>query len=72
MSLPLSRVSRLIVDQLSSREMRVLSLTVAVRKALDSREVFKGDLGASVRSALRKLIASRTVVEVDGTYSLAA
>ena len=63
------QISSLIVDQLSGGEREVLSLIVAVRRALGS-EIVKGDLSARVRSALRKLVASEAVVDVDGRYSL--
>lgn len=71
MKYPAYQVEQLIVKELAGGEMRVLSLTVAVRRAIHRTRVFKGDLSATVRTALRKLVASRQVVESDGMYSLA-
>jgi hypothetical protein len=65
-------VSQLILDQLAQREMRVLALTVAIRKAMAGSPYFKADLSTTVKSALRTLVSSRVVVEVEGTYSLAS
>ena len=70
MSLTVSRIHDLVIEQLSRREMRVLSLIVAIRKNLEMSDGFKGDLSASVKSVLRTLVASRTVAEVEGMYSL--
>jgi hypothetical protein len=67
----MSYISDLILDQLSRREMRVLSLVVAVRKSFLPTEVLKGDLTTIVKSALRKLVADRAVVDEGGTYTLA-
>jgi len=50
--------------------MGVLSLVVAVRRTLGRSEKLKGDLSQMVDSALRKLVASQTVVDDDGRYSL--
>jgi hypothetical protein len=71
-AMPIStvRVSQMILDQLANGEKRVLSLVVSIRKAMDPSEVGKGDLSAMVKSALRSLVASRAVVDVDGMYSL--
>jgi len=65
-------LSNLILSQLSQGEMRVLSLTVAVRRILGPGDRIKGDLGAGVASTLRQLVAANAVVEVDGMYSLTA
>ena len=65
------RISRLILDQLTSGEMGSLVLLVAVRKAMGGSAPFKGDLGAAVKASLRKLVASRTVTETEGVYSIA-
>jgi hypothetical protein len=62
------QIQSLVVDQLAGKEMGVLSLVVAVRRAL-SRPA-KGDLSAMVRSALKTLVASRAVIDHDGMYSL--
>ena len=64
------RIERLILDQLSRREMRLLALLVSLRKALNGTPPFKGDLGRAVNAALRRLIASRTVLDTEGVFSL--
>ena len=64
------QIQSLIVDQLGRGEMEVLSLVVAVRRTLGVLESPKGDLAAIVKSALRTLVASKTVVDHDGRYSL--
>jgi len=65
-----TQISSLIVDQLARGEKGMLSLIVAVRKALGRSEKIKGDLSQMVKSALRQLVASQAVVDVDGLYSL--
>ena len=65
-----SRIGSLILAQLAGGEMRVLSLIVAIRKALSRAETGKGDLPAMVKSALRNLVAAKEVVDVDGVYSI--
>ena len=70
MALTTARITGLILNQLSQGEMRQLALTVAVRKGLDRSEGIKGDLSEAIKSALRKLIASNTVVDVGGIYRL--
>ena len=67
-----SRISQLVLDQLAIGERRVLSLVVAIGKALSREGAFKGDLTGMVKSALRALVQSRAIVEADGWYSLAA
>jgi hypothetical protein len=62
-------VSSLILAQLAGGEMGLLRLVVAVRKNLGRFE--KGDLSQIVQAALQKLVASATVVDMDGLYSLA-
>ena len=64
------QIRSLIVDQLAGGEKGVLRLVVAVRSALGRSEKIKGDLSETVNVALRKLVASHVVVEVDGMYSL--
>ncbi|MEA2708638.1 MAG: hypothetical protein QOF78_1239 [Phycisphaerales bacterium] len=64
------QIQSLIVDQLARGEMEVLSLVVAIRRTLGLAESPKGDLAAMVKSALRTLVASKTVVDHDGRYSL--
>ena len=66
MSSPIE-INSLILAQLAGGEKGVLRLVVAVRKALRFE---KGDLSQIVKSALRKLVASEAVVDVDGMYSL--
>ena len=70
MSIAVSHIHDLIVKQLSLREMRLLSLVVAIRKSFADGEGFKGDLNACVKSSLRRMIAGRTVLEVEGTFTL--
>jgi hypothetical protein len=72
MALTTARVTRLILDQLTHGEMRLLALTVAVRRGLDPAEGIKGDLSEAIKSALRKLVASKVVLDVEGTYVLAS
>jgi hypothetical protein len=64
------RIERLILDQLSRREMRLLALLVSLRRALNGTTPFKGDLGRAVNAALRRLIASGTVQDTGGVFSL--
>jgi len=63
------QISSLIVAQLAEGEKGLLRLVVGVRKNLGRFE--KGDLSGLVKSALNKLVASKTVVDDDGMYSLA-
>jgi hypothetical protein len=65
-----SQITQVILDQLVAGDRRVLSLVVAVRNVLNRSGAFKGDLSTMVKSALRKLVADGTVVDVDGVYSL--
>jgi hypothetical protein len=62
-------LNQLILDQLAEREMRLLVLIVGVRKSLGGSTI-KGDLSARVQAALRSLVASKSVVDDDGAYSL--
>jgi hypothetical protein len=50
--------------------MEVLRLVVSVRRTLEASATPKGDLAALVKSALKTLVASKTVVDHDGRYSL--
>jgi hypothetical protein len=52
--------------------MRLLTLVVAVRKSLDRSEAVKGDLAEIVKSTMRQLVASKTVVDVEGMYALSS
>jgi hypothetical protein len=49
--------------------MRLLSLVVAVRKGVAANEVVKGDLTAAVKASLRRLVAAKEVVDVEGVYA---
>ena len=64
------QINSLIVNELAAGEKGVLSLIVALRRTLGRSEQIKGDLSHTVKVALRKLVASRTVVDDDGRYSL--
>jgi len=64
------QISSLIVAQLAGGEKRMLSLVVGVRTTLGRSERVKGDLSEIVKSAVRKLVASKAVVDVDGLYSI--
>jgi hypothetical protein len=66
-----SRVAPLILDELQRGERRVLSLTVAVRKALERTGAAKGDLTGSINSALRNLVDAKRILNTEGIYSLA-
>jgi len=63
-------ISQLIIDQLAHGEMRMLVLVVALRKTLGASAHIKGDLSSVVVVALRKLVASKVVVDNEGTYTL--
>lgn len=71
MSLAVTRITDRVLNQLAGREMRLLSLVVAVRKDIGGSEGFKGDLSECVKGALRKLVLRQEVVETEGMYSLA-
>ena len=64
------QISSLIVKQLALGEKRILGLVVGVRTALGISERVKGDLTEVIRAALRKLVASKAVVDTEGSYSL--
>ena len=69
MRTPSDTLSQLILNQLAGGEMRLLVLVVGIRKRLGG-SVIKGDLSARVQSALRALVASKSVINEDGVYSL--
>jgi hypothetical protein len=50
--------------------MRILVLVAAPRKTLGRSAYIKMDLSSVVVVALRKLIASKVVLDSEGTYSL--
>jgi hypothetical protein len=60
----------MILDTLGDGERRQLSMVVAIRNVLSRSGPMKGDLTTSMKAALRKLVASGTVEETDGVYSL--
>jgi hypothetical protein len=64
-------LNQLILNKLAMGEMRLLVLVVNIRKSLGPCTI-RGDLSAKVRSALRRLIALKCVVDSDGVYSLCA
>ena len=65
-----NRIRSLVIDELAGGEKRLLSLVVAVRRSLGRSDNVKGDLSDIVRAALRQLVASDAVVQVDGVYVL--
>ncbi len=70
MPLVTNRVIPLILEELTRGERRVLSLIVAVGKALERSDAAKGNLATTIKSALRTLVASNAIVDTDGMYSL--
>ncbi len=70
MDTPTSPINDLILHQLALGEKGFLVLVVAVRKSLNGSKRVKGDLPVMVKSALRKLVTSKVVVDVDGVYAL--
>jgi hypothetical protein len=60
----------MILNELARGEKEVLSLVVAVRRALDRAGNIKGGLLGRIESTLRRLVASGAVVDHDGRYSL--
>jgi hypothetical protein len=69
MRIPPETLTQLILDQLAGGEMRLLVLIVGIRKDLKGSGV-KGDLSARVQTALRGLVASKSIVNHDGVYTL--
>ena len=65
-----SRINELILSQLAGGERRVLSLTVSVGAVLRRNGAIKGDVGAMVKSELRRLVDAGAIVDADGMYSL--
>jgi hypothetical protein len=65
-----AHIQSLIMEQLAAREMRVLSLVVAIRRIVGRSELMKGDLSAMVSAALKRLVISKAIVDHDGTFSL--
>jgi hypothetical protein len=61
-----TQIRLVIVDQLAGGEKGLLRLVVGVRTALGRSEQIKGDLSEIVKSALRKMVASAVVVDVEG------
>jgi hypothetical protein len=71
MSQPPVSLTERVLHQLSTGESRILSLVVAVRRTLAQDEHIKGNLTDAVKACLQKLVASSTVIQVDGMFSLA-
>lgn len=65
-----TQITSLIIRELASGEKGALSLVVAVRRMLGRSENIKGDLSHTVKCALRQLVASEAVVDMDGLFSL--
>jgi hypothetical protein len=65
-------MNEIILDLLAKGEMRSLVLIVSIRKALGRQAYIKGDLSEVVNLSLRKLVASKQIVETEGVYSLHA
>ena len=72
MAIPTVSISALILEQLGHKEMRLLVLVVAVRKSIGPFIKIKGDLSDTVKSTLRRLVASKVVIDVEGVYRLAS
>ncbi len=70
MALTATLINDLIIERLTTSELRLLALTVSVRKGLSETTMVRGDLSATVRAALRRLEFSERVVETDGVYAL--
>ena len=64
------RIELLILEHLGRHESRLLTLLVSLRRKLSTAAPFKGDLGRAVNVALRRLIASKAVVDTGGVFSL--
>jgi hypothetical protein len=71
MSVESTQIAELILLQLAGGEKRILSLVVSIRKAAGGSAWARGSLRERVASALRKLVASKDIVDADGLYSLA-
>jgi hypothetical protein len=70
MSISTIQLRQIILDTLAVGERRELSIVVAIRNVLNRSGTIKGDLTSLTKSGLRKLVASGTIVERDGVYSL--
>jgi hypothetical protein len=64
------KFNQMILDSLAAGERRELSMIAAIRNVLNRSGTIKGDLTSLTKSGLRKLLASGTVVERDGMYTL--
>jgi hypothetical protein len=64
------RIENVILNSLAGGEMRLLVLLVLVRKAVGSSIPIKVDLPRLVTTALRKLVASKSILDTDGIYSI--
>ena len=65
-----NQCSQMILDELAHGDRRLLSLTVAIRRTLNRSGTVKGSLTDMINSALRKLLATGQIEDVDGLYSL--
>jgi hypothetical protein len=70
MAIPTTPIHQLVLNQLATGEKRLLVLVVSVRRSLGPSESIKGDLSVMVKAALRKLVASKVVIDEEGVYSL--
>lgn len=67
MRTPGTPLRQIIIDTLAAGERRELSIIVAIRNV---SKTLKGDLASLTKSSLRQLVASGTIVECDGVYTL--
>ena len=65
-----TRIEQIILQELAAHEMRLLTLIVAVRKAVTASTAVKGDLSALVQSSVQRLVTAKVVVDQDGVFSL--
>jgi hypothetical protein len=70
MSIPTTPLHQIVLNQLATGEKRLLTLVVSVRKEMGPAGNIKGDLSVMVKAALRKLVASKVVLDEEGVYSL--
>jgi len=64
------KLGDIIVEVLRGRELPVLQLTLAVHKQLDRYQALKGNLVDRVIASCRALVASKRIVEDEGTFHL--
>ena len=68
MSIPTTPLHQIVLNQLATGEKRLLTLVVSVRKEMGPAGNIKGDLSVMVKAALRKLVASKVVLDEEGVY----